>query len=90
MDSTSGDSINNVFVDVTDITMNNILQVQAGVCNHVNSNTEFPNIQFNVLSFSQLREAVDQMKINHTRDYYDLDAKIVNTIKNLIIVPLTK
>lgn len=45
---------------------------------------------FNTVSYNVVREVIEDTKVTNSKDSFDLNMKIVKTLKNIIIYPLTK
>lgn len=54
------------------------------------ANCALSNFSFKEVSFNQIRSIVNNLKNSKSKDPYDITVKIIKTLLNIIIVPLTK
>lgn len=48
------------------------------------------SFSFSEVSFNEVRDVIDSLKNKHSRDIFGLNIKLIKTVKNCIIIPLTK
>ena len=53
-------------------------------------NAGFPQFQFRPVTFIKVRDTITALKNSHSKDSDNINTKIIKTIKDIIIVPLTK
>lgn len=93
VDSLDPDSLNDYFADVPSRLVSalpdpetpfDMYLERAGIL------IEQLGFSFREVTFNDVRTAIDRMKGKHSRDVYEFNAALIKSVKNVLIIPLTK
>lgn len=90
--SFDANTFNNFFCSIAENIINKLDNPQIPFQDFLSkmNNADFPKFKFRQVTFIEVREAITALKNSSSKDSYDVNTKIIKTIKDLIIVPLTK
>ena len=87
----SPDDFNNYFLNIAQNLLKHIPISHNDPLKYLgNTNTTDANFSFSEVTYNEVRDIVHNFKNKNGRDIYGLNAKIVKSVKNLILIPLTK
>ena len=90
-ESLTADDFNTFFASIADKTLSAIpdtgLQPEAYLGELNNNNLNF---KFREVTFVQCRDAINALKSKPSRDIYDLNVQLIQSLKDVFIIPLTK
>lgn len=85
------DTYNNFFVSIAHDLLNDIEHTNTAPLAKL-KNISVPTKKFclNEVTYIEVRDIINSLENKHSRDIYGLNVEIIKSIKNLIIIPLTK
>ena len=87
----SADEFNTYFSNIAKQLVSKIPKTDRNPTENLHSLNQINlNFKFREVSFSEIRNILDNLKNKNSRDIFGLSIKLIKSIKNLIIVPLTK
>lgn len=84
------DDLNNYFINVPDRVKLNIPLHCGNFADFLKENSDYPNFAFSNISFNDIRNIINNLKNKQSLDAFNMSVTILKTIKNIIIIPLTK
>lgn len=85
----TGEEFNSYFSSIAEKLISNLPVSEVDPCSFIPTLPE-SSFQFKEVSFNEIRSAINSLKNTNSKDIYEINTKIVKTITNVIIVPLTK
>ncbi|EEZ99812.1 putative RNA-directed DNA polymerase from transposon X-element-like Protein [Tribolium castaneum] len=82
----SPDTINNYFTNIAANTIN-ALPKTSNILTSFETDSRF---SFHEVSYNEVRDAINHLKKSNSRDAYNISSKILKSLVNLIVIPLTK
>lgn len=91
-DTLSADDFNKFFANIAKDTIDSLPTVDADPLDHVEVYMSCKNpdvFSFQEVSYSCVRDIITNLKSSPSRDFYGLNARIMKTLKHIIVFPLT-
>ena len=89
-DNLTSDDFNNYFLSIAHQLVQGIPESGTDPLDNLR-NVSVPNsFSFSEVSFNEVRDIINKLKNKDSRDIYGLNVKIIKSVKNLILVPITK
>lgn len=93
-DNITSQEFNEYFLNIAGSLVQNMprsdVDVDIDPLENLEKNCPDDGFSFREVGFNEVRNVIDQLKNKKSRDIYGLNVKIIKSIKNLILVPLTK
>lgn len=88
-DFLNANSFNNFFINVAANIINNLPGTNKHFSDYIQAVD--PNIQFKFkeVTYNEIRDIINEIKNCKSKDPYDINTRIIKTVKNLIVFPLT-
>lgn len=86
----SCDDFNDYFLNIAQELVQGVPDSDADPLEYLKTINAFAPFTFSEVTFNEVREIIDGLKNKTSRDIYGLNVKIIKSVKNLILVPLTK
>lgn len=83
-------TLNNFFVNVASEVLKHLPPSTKSFCDYLPGLANINIFSFKSTTFNEVRNKISNLKNSKSSDCYDLNTKIIKTIKNLIVLPLTK
>ena len=84
------DSFNDFFVSISDEIVHNITPSKKQFSQYFPNTARGTGFAFQPVSFNIVRECISHLKNSKSKDFLEIDTRLVKTVKNLIVYPLTK
>ena len=81
---------NTYFSDIASDLVKDIPKLNIDPSHRINCPTVTNKFVFKEVSFNQVRDIIDNMKNKSSRDIFGLSVKLIKSVKNIILLPLTK
>lgn len=81
---------NEFFTSVANELIENLPKTNHNPLDYLNSHTNIPEFRFREVTYVEVRDIVNSLRNSQSKDIYGLNITLIKTIKDLIIIPLTK
>ncbi|CAH2018922.1 unnamed protein product [Acanthoscelides obtectus] len=85
----SANDLNSFFVSIADTIIAEIPATQSNFKDFIQTSDTL-HFNFRTVSFNDVRDAIKSLKNSKSKDPYDIDVKIMKTLNNLLVYPITK
>lgn len=87
----NAENLNSFFTSVADTVVNDLGDADRPFSDYMHAVTQGDPgpFSFRHVSFNAVRDAISGLKVSDSRDCYGLNVRVVKTVKNLIVIPLT-
>lgn len=87
----SPDDFNKFFCSIAEDIIKTIPKTGTNPTSHIGPNlVNSDAFSFRAVTFNEVRDIIQSLKNKNSRDIYGLNVKLIKSIKNLIVIPLTK
>lgn len=87
----SPDDFNKFFCSIAEDIIKTIPKTKTNPASHIKPNLGNSDaLLFRAVTFNEVRDIIQSLKNKNSRDIYGLNVKLIKSIKNLIVIPLTK
>ena len=86
----NAEKFNDYFVSAADNVLHSLPKSTNDFKNYLKQNEHIPTFSFRPLTYNEVRDIIANLKNSKSRDCFDITTKIIKTLKNLIVYPLTK
>lgn len=83
-------TFNGFFINTADKIMADLPTSNKSFKDYMSNVNTSEVFSFKLTTFNEVRQKISNLRNSNSKDCYDLNVKIVKTLKNLIILPLTK
>lgn len=91
--SIHANDFNSFFINVANNALSNLREPNLSFEEYLEqSNLNITNLSFSFreVTYNEVRDAINELKNKHSKDFYDLDIMLIKSLKDMLITPLTK
>lgn len=86
----NAEMLNQFFVGVADDIVRGLPESTRTFHEYLSGQPQTTTFEFREVTYCEVRQAICSLKNSNSRDCYDMDTKLVKTLRELIVYPLTK